>query len=239
VCETVWFFSWVNTHPFDLKSLALCPKFSGDSYVEFQEKSISGKFFRNFVQTKALLYQNLWNFALLSAIFFRVCVALKKFTQGLSYVVCTQVRRYVRKQITERRYGEEKAGCFVFGKPILFTLGLGLTALYCLGILVWNFYQTFVIVSIVFWLRFEPQTRPTRFPIKFLFITAGLKGRFICVWNCLIFFFGLHLSVWAKICCVLSQIKWTFLCWISGKNHFGWIFQKFCANQRLSFSKTC
>ena len=26
VCETVWFFSWVNTHPFDLKSVAFCPK---------------------------------------------------------------------------------------------------------------------------------------------------------------------------------------------------------------------
>jgi len=49
VCETVWFFSWVNTHPFDLKFVAFCPKFSGDSFVEFQEKTISGEFFRNFV----------------------------------------------------------------------------------------------------------------------------------------------------------------------------------------------
>jgi len=38
VCETVWFFSWVNTHSFDLKSVEFCPKFSGDSYAEFQEK---------------------------------------------------------------------------------------------------------------------------------------------------------------------------------------------------------
>jgi len=59
VCETVSFFSWVNAHPFDLKFIAFCPKFSGDSYVEFQEKTISGEFFRNFVQTKAMLYQNL------------------------------------------------------------------------------------------------------------------------------------------------------------------------------------
>ena len=49
------FFSWANTHPFDLKFVAFCPKFSGDSYVEFQEKTISGEFFGNFVQT----YQNL------------------------------------------------------------------------------------------------------------------------------------------------------------------------------------
>ena len=121
----------------------------------------------------------MWNFALLSAYFFRVRIALKKFTQVLLYVVCTQVRRHVRKQINERRYGEEKPGHFIFGKPVLFTLGLGLTAPYSLGILVWNFYQTFVIVSIEFWPRFEPQTRPTRFAINLLFITAraGRKVR--------------------------------------------------------------
>jgi len=49
VCETVWFFSWANTRPFDLKFVAFCPKFSEDSYVEFQEKTISGEFFINFV----------------------------------------------------------------------------------------------------------------------------------------------------------------------------------------------
>ena len=68
VCETVWFFLWANTHLFDMKFVAFCPKFSGDSYVEFQEKTISGEFLGNFVQTKAILCQNLWNFALLSAI---------------------------------------------------------------------------------------------------------------------------------------------------------------------------
>jgi len=58
VCETVWFFFWVNTNPFDLKFIAFCPKFSGDSCVEFQEKTILGELFRNFVQTKAILYRN-------------------------------------------------------------------------------------------------------------------------------------------------------------------------------------
>ena len=47
LCETVWFFSWVNTHLFDLKFVAFYPKYNGDSYVEFQEKTISGEFFRN------------------------------------------------------------------------------------------------------------------------------------------------------------------------------------------------
>jgi len=156
VCEVVWFFSWANTHPFDLKLVAFCPKFSGDSCVEFQEKTIPREFFRNFVQTKAILYRNLWNSDLISAISFWVHIALKIFTQVLSYVVCTQVSRHVHKQITKRRYGEEKSGRFVFGKPVLFTLGLGLTTPYSFGILVWNFYQTFVTVSIEFWLRFEP-----------------------------------------------------------------------------------
>jgi len=88
------------------------------------------------VKTKAILYRNLLNFALLSAILFWVRIALKKFTAVLSYVVCTQLRRHVHKQITKRRCGEEKAGRSVFGKPVLFTLGPGLTTAYSLGILV-------------------------------------------------------------------------------------------------------
>ena len=172
----------MNTHPFDLKFLVFCPKFSGDSYLEFREKTISGEFFRNFVKTKAILYRNLWNFVLLSAILFWFRIALKKLTQVLSYVVCTQVRRQVHRQITKRRYGEEKPERFVFGKPVSFTLGLGLIAPYSLGILVWNFYQTFVIVSTKFWLRFEPQIRPTRFAINILFITARAEWKVrLCV----------------------------------------------------------
>ena len=124
----------------------------------------------------------MWNFALLSAILFWVRTVLKDFTQILSYVVCTQVRRHVRKQITKRRYGEEKPGRFVFGKPVLFTLGLRLTTPYSLGVLVWNFYQTFDSVSIEFWLRFEPQICPTRLEINFLSITARAERKVrLCV----------------------------------------------------------
>jgi len=47
----------VNTHPFDLKFVVFCPKFSGDSLMEFQEKTIPEEFFRNFVQTNAIFYQ--------------------------------------------------------------------------------------------------------------------------------------------------------------------------------------
>jgi len=115
----------------------------------------------------------------------------KKFTQGLLYVVCTQARKHVHKRITKRRYGEKEPGHFVFGKPVLFTLGLGLTTPDSLGILFWNFYQTFVIVSIEFWLRFEPQIRPTRLETNFLRFRVFFRhcqgwkeGSFVCgnVW---------------------------------------------------------
>jgi len=120
--------------------------------MEFQEKIVSGAFFRNFVQTKAILYQNLRNFTLLSAILFWVRIALKKFTQVLSDIVCTQVRRHVHKQITKKDMGK-KIQDVLFSEN-LFTLGLGLTTPYSLGILVWNFYQTFITMSIEFWMRF-------------------------------------------------------------------------------------
>ena len=51
---------------------------------------------------------------------------------------------------------EEKPGHFVFGKPVLLTLCLGLTTPYSYSVLVLKFYQTFVIFCIELWLRFEP-----------------------------------------------------------------------------------
>ena len=134
------------------------------------------------MQTKAILYRNLWNSGLISEISFWVRIAIKKITQALLYVVCTQARRHVPKNITKGRYGEEKAGCFVFGKPVLFTLGLGLTTPYSLGIFVSNFYQTFVTASIEFWLRFESQIRPTRLAINLLFVSTRAKRKVhLCV----------------------------------------------------------
>ena len=166
----------------------------------------------------------------ISPYFLQFCSVLKncveKFTQLLSCVVCTLLRTHVHKQITKRRYRKEKPGHFVFGTPVLFTLTLGLKIL-----------QTFVIVCIEFWLRFEPQIRPTRFSINILFITAGLKGRFVCVWNCLIFFVGEYSFVWREICCVLTQILSQFLHGILGKNCFRTIFLKFCENQGYPLAK--
>jgi len=240
VCETVWFFLWVNTHPFDCKFVVFCPKLSGDSYVDFQEKNYFGTIFQKFCANQGFPLPKLVKFRPSFCNFIPGPFGYKKFTQVLSYVVCTQVRRHVHIQITKTRYGKEKPGCFVFGKPVLITLGLGLTTTYSLGILVWNFYHTFVTVSVEFWLRFEPQIRPTRFAINFLFITAhhcqGWKeGSFVCetVW----FFRGwivVHLS-WNLSRFVPNLVD--ILTWIFRKNYFGIIFQKFCPNQGYHLPK--
>ena len=106
---------------------------------------------------------------------------VETFTQVLSCVVCTLRRRHAHKQIT-KRYREEKSGHFVFEKPVLFTLGLGLTTPYSFGLLFWKFYETFVLVCIEFWLRFEPQIRHTRFSINFWFITERIETKVrLCV----------------------------------------------------------
>jgi len=82
VCETVWFFSLVNTHPFGPKFVAFCPKFSGDSYVEFQKTTISGEFFKNFVQNQGISSTKTCEISpKYSSILFWVRIALKIFPQ--------------------------------------------------------------------------------------------------------------------------------------------------------------
>ena len=163
----------------------------------------------------------------------------KQFTQVLSHVVCTQLRRQVHRQITKRRYGEEKPGQFVFGKPVLFSLGLGLTKPYTLGILVWNIYQTFVTVSIEFWLRFEPQIHPTRLAINFYSWQPGLKARFVCVWNCLIFFLGWILIrlTWSLSRFVPNSVE--ILGWNFRKKLFQENFSEILCKPRLSSTEAC
>jgi len=88
----------------------------------------SGEFFGNFVQTKVIFSTETCEILpYFRKFLFWVRTVLKKFIQVLPYVVCTKVRRHVHKPITKRRYGEENPGLFVFGKPVLFTLDLGLT----------------------------------------------------------------------------------------------------------------
>ena len=77
----------------------------------------------------------------------------------------------------------------------MFTLGLGFTTPNSLGILVLNFYQAFVTVSIEFWLRFEPHIRPTGLAINFLFVTARAERKVrLCV-KLFDFFLGEYSSV--------------------------------------------
>ena len=203
----------------------------------FRKKTYLGEFFRNFVQTKVILYKNLRIFALLSEILYWVCIALKKFTQVPSYVVCTQLRRHVHKQIKEGRYGLGKPGRFVFGKVVLFTLGLGLTTPYALGILIWNFYQTFVTVSTEFWLRFHPQILLTRLAINFLFITARADRNVRLCAKLFDFFRGWILIRLTWTLSHFSQIQLRILPEISGKNYFGIFFKKFSPNQGYPLPK--
>jgi len=189
------------------------------------------------VQTKAILYHNLWNFAILSQILFRVRIAPKKFTQVPSYVVCTQVRRHIHKQITEKRYRVEKQRRFVLGKPV-FSLSLW----DLLRLTPWVFWSEIFtrrssLCQPSFGWDLSPRFVPQDWKSIFYSSLLGPKGRFVCVWDCLTFFVGEYSSVWPEICRVLSQIKWRFLRGISGKNYFGRIFQKFCVNQDYPLPK--
>ena len=163
---------------------------------------------------------------------------VEKFTQVLSCVVCTLLRRHVHKQITKRRYGEEKPGRFVFRKPVLFTFGLGLTAPYSLGILVSNFYQTLHTVSIKFWLTFEPQIRPTRLAINFLFVTAWAERKVrLCV-KLFDFFRGWMLIrlTWSLFRFVPNSVE--ILGWNFRKKPFWKNFSEILQKPRLSSTET-
>jgi len=177
----------------------------------FRKKSISGEFFRNFRSTTGTCEISPYFLQFL----FCVRIAPKRFTQVVSYVACTLVRRHIHKRITKRRYGEEKPGRFVFGKPVLFTLCLGLTTPYSLDVLVWNLYQTFVTFSIEFRLRFEPQIRSTRFTISFLLITVRAERKVRSCVKLFDFFRGWILIrlTWNLSCFVMNSVKmltWNF-----------------------------
>jgi len=204
------------------------------------EKNYSGRIFQKFCANQGYPLPKLVKFRpnFCNFILGPYC-AEKKFTQALSYVVCTQARRHVHKRITNRRYGEEKPGRFLFGKPVLFTLGLGLITPYSFGILVWNFYQTFVTVSVEFWLRFESQIRPTGLTINFLFVTARAERKVRFCAKLFDFFRGWILIrlTWNLSCFVPNSVE--ILGWNFRKKLFRENFSEFLCKSRLSSTETC
>jgi len=92
-------------------------------------------------------------------------------------------------------------------------------------------------VSTEFWLRFEPQIRPTRLAINFLFITARTERKVRLCANLFDFFRGRILIrlIWNLSRFVPNLVE--ILMWNFRKKLFRKIFQKFCANQGYPLPK--
>ena len=239
MCETVWFFrrrilvrfTWNLSH-FVRNSVDILT-------WNFSKKTILGEFFGNFVQTEAISTKTCEISPYFLQFLLWVRIALKKFTQVLPYVVCTQVRRHVHKWITKRRYGEENPWRFVIRKPVLLTLGLGLTTPYSLGVSVWNFYQTFATVSTEFWLRFEAQIRPTRLVINFLFITARAERKVRLCCKLFDFFRGRILVRFTWNLSRFFRNSVEILTWNFRKKLLWENFSEILCKPRVSFTKIC
>ena len=155
MCETIWFFSWENTHPSELKFVDFCPKFSTDSYLEFQGKTISKKNFRNFCANQGYPLPKLLKFPPTFCNFYFVSVLCWKNSRKYFHRLLARPITNHKKKIRWR-----KASSFYFQKTNFVKSRSVTYYALLLGLLVWNFYQMFFTVSIEFWLRFEPQIRP-------------------------------------------------------------------------------
>ena len=151
--------------------------------MEIQEKNYFGRIFHKFSRKPRLSSTKTTEIPPYFLQFlFCVRIALKKFTQVLSYVVYTQVRRHVQKRITNSRYGEEKPRHFVLRKQFCSLSVWDLLRLTPWVFLSEIFYHMFVTVSIVFWVIFEPQILPTRLETNFLLITVRAERKVhLCV----------------------------------------------------------
>jgi len=109
-----------------------------------------------------------------------------------------------------------------------------------LCVLIWNFYQTFLIVRTELWLRLKPQIHPTRFAINFYSSLSGPKGGFVFVWNCFIFFSKWNLFI--CFCWNLSRLVSNCV-WISTQNFNVKLFEekisKIFGTPRLSSFNIC
>jgi len=168
---------------------------------------------------------------------FLLCVriTLKKFTQVLSYVAHTQVRRHVHKRIAEKRYGNKSR--FVFGKPVLFILGLGLSTPYSLGF--WS--EIFTIHSSLCLLSFgwnlSPRFLPQDCQWTFYWSLPGLKGcaklfDFFRGWILIYLAWNLSRFFLNSVEILKRNFRKK-----KKKNYFGRIFHKFSCKPRLSLPK--
>jgi len=102
--------------------------------MELQEKTISGEFFINIIENKG---DKLVKFRPTFFNFFLGPYCAGKIHTS-TFICCMHPGKEAGPLTNhkKKRYGIENSGCFVFGKPVLFTLGVGLTKPYSLGILV-------------------------------------------------------------------------------------------------------
>jgi len=100
----------------------------------------------------------------------------KKFTQTLSYVVCTQARRHVHKRITKGRYGEDKPDVLISENQFFL-----LSVWDLLRFTSWVFWSEIFTrhwsLCLLSWLTFEPRIRPTILAINFWFVTAIVESK--------------------------------------------------------------
>ena len=119
------------------------------------------------------------------------CKILKKFMQVLSYILCTPVRRYVSKQITKKEDTGKKRQGVLFSENQLCSLSVW----DLLPFTPWVFrseihtrHSSLCLLS--FGWDLSPKFLPQDLQYIFYSSLPGLKGRFVFVWNSLIFFLG-------------------------------------------------
>ena len=236
VCETIWFFSWVNTHPFDLEFVAFCPKFSGDSWEEFQEKkNYSGRIFQKFCVNQGYPLPKLVKYRPIFCNFILGPYCAEKNSHKHFHMVFATRQGGTSINESQKEATGRKAKTFCFRKIGFVHSRFGTYYALLLGYFGLNFLLD--IRHCVYWVLTEVWALDSSTKIdnkSFIRHSQGWKESSF-VWNYLIFFVDEYSSIWPEICRGLYQIQWRFLGGISGKNYSGRIFQKFCANQGYIF----
>ena len=192
----------------------------------FQQEIHFAKCSWNFLHSKALLFPDLQNSSVVSSFLFWVHIALiSSENTYTSTFICRlyPVKDACSKWKHRKRYKAEKPERSIFEKtsfPVLFAIGLRVITPYSLGVLIWNFYHTFLIVCIELWLRFQPQIRSTKFAMNFLFIIVTNERKFRFCVKLFDHFLTGYSFFWAEICRASSQILLVFFHKISSRNYF-------------------